>query len=971
MSEDVSRIPTRTSSANTHETIAVSHYGEKEPELPTRIGRYAILGVIGSGGMGVVYEAQQENPRRSVALKVIRPELVGPTVMRRFDLETSLLGRLQHPGIAQIYEAGTADSGRGLQPFFAMEFVRGKSLTDYAHAHHLTSRGKLELIAKVCEAVQHAHQQGIIHRDIKPANILVDEQGQPKILDFGIARATESDIVATQQTDMGQLMGTLPYMSPEQVGADPTEMDTRSDVYALGVSMYELLCGKLPFDLPRKKITEAARIIREDDPSPLSSFDRALRGDVETIVSKAMAKEKARRYESASELAGDIRRYLRDEPITARPPSAGYQLRKFARRNRALVGGLVGVAITLVAGAAVSAALAVRATRAERVAAFERDRARIEAAKAEKTTEFLKSIFGGIDPYTSQGLDTTLLRKLLGGMDERITRELADQPEVEAAIRATLGRAYTSLGQYGEADVQIASALKLQKSALGEDDRQTLKTTSIRIDLLGRWGKHAEAEELARTTLAALHRVFGENDADSLSMLGKLGAIQMRVGKYREAELNLRSALERLTRMLGADDARTLRTTLTLAETLNYQSNFIAAERLARQVVERRKKTFGPDHAETYEAMATLATAEKGLDKYAEAELLEREALAGLSRIHGPDNPQTLNVQNNLAFTLQKTGRDAEAEALYRQTLEQRKKVLGDDQVETLYSIANLGAFLYLNNRPSEAEPLIRHALEGRRRVLGSEHRDTLDSMYRLAALLKDRGNYAEAAELLGQIAALDRKTRNAGDPGLGMALYNWAATLQDGGDHSAAKPIFREVLDMCEKHGVGDKPYIAAALNGLAKCLNAEDDFSAAEEYFQKGLAMRRRLYPKPDQQLTFSLNDYGDALMNQKKFAAAEPLLRENLAIMREVQPDNSWEIGNAMSMFGACLTGLSRFTEAEPLLLEGYDRLRGNRDSRPSSVTAARARIVQLYQAWDSAEPGAGKADSLARWTDEDAK
>src|SRR5215831_8724338 len=288
--------------------------------LPPSVGRYRILQLVGEGGMGVVYEAEQEHPRRIVALKVMKPGIAGPEQVRRFEHESRVLGRLQHPGIAQIYEAGTADAGFGPQHYFAMEFIRGQSLREYAQALHLNVRQRLELMIKICDAVHHAHQRGVIHRDLKPGNILVDASGQPKILDFGVARSTDSDAHATRQTDLGHLVGTLAYMSPEQVLGDPLELDTRSDVYALGVILYELLAGRLPYTVSRN-LPEAVQTIREEEPAPLSSIVRNYRGDIETIVAKALEKDKARRYASAAGLAADIRRYLTDEPIVARPPS--------------------------------------------------------------------------------------------------------------------------------------------------------------------------------------------------------------------------------------------------------------------------------------------------------------------------------------------------------------------------------------------------------------------------------------------------------------------------------------------------------------------------------------------------------------------------------------------------------------------------------------------------------------------------
>jgi non-specific serine/threonine protein kinase/serine/threonine-protein kinase len=297
--------------------------------LPASIGRYRIVRLLGEGGMGAVYEAEQDQPRRHVALKVIKAAWASPELLRRFEQESQALGRLHHPGIAQIYEAGSADTGFGVQPFFAMELIHGMPLVEYADERKLGPRQRMELMIQVCDAVQHAHQRGIIHRDLKPGNILVDEAGQPKILDFGLARITDSDSQATRQTDMGQLLGTVPYMSPEQVVADPSSIDVRSDVYTLGVILYLLLAGKLPYTLTRH-LHEAVRTIQEVDPAPLSTINRSYRGDIETIVAKALEKDKTRRYASANDLAADIRCYLEDQPISAKPASATYQLQKFS-----------------------------------------------------------------------------------------------------------------------------------------------------------------------------------------------------------------------------------------------------------------------------------------------------------------------------------------------------------------------------------------------------------------------------------------------------------------------------------------------------------------------------------------------------------------------------------------------------------------------------------------------------------------
>jgi len=356
------------------------------PQFPA-ITRYRVLRLLGEGGMGTVYEAEQENPRRTVALKVVRAGLTSDILLKRFAREAEILGRLRHPGIAQVYDAGVAESG---QPYFVMELIAGVPLDQYAREHALDAGGRLELVARVCDAVQHAHERGIIHRDLKPANILMEASGQPRVLDFGVARAADLGPTAGGgRTETGQLLGTLDYMSPEQASGDPSAIDPRGDVYALGVLLYELLAHRLPYSLDGLPLPEAVRVIREQEPSRLGSLDGRLRGDVETIVAKALAKDRARRYASAGELAADIRHFLSHEPIRARPPSALYQLRKFARRHKALVGAVLGIGLALAAGTVVSVLYAIRAgqnARAanenERRALYQTYRARLAAAAA-------------------------------------------------------------------------------------------------------------------------------------------------------------------------------------------------------------------------------------------------------------------------------------------------------------------------------------------------------------------------------------------------------------------------------------------------------------------------------------------------------------------------------------------------------------------------------------------------------------
>ncbi len=441
--ETVHTIPPR--SRQDLETDATALDDDRPVNVPEKIGHYKVKRLIAAGGMGAVYEAVQEQPRRTVALKIMKQGIASRSSLRRFEYESQILARLRHPGIAQVYEAGMHDDGTGGVPYFAMEYIAGaKDLIEFARAKEMRTRERLELFILVCDAVHHGHQKGIIHRDLKPANILVDSNGQPKIIDFGVARATDSDLaIPTLQTDVGQLVGTVQYMSPEQIDADPHDIDTRSDVYALGVVLYKLLTRKLPYDVSGTVIYEATRMIREETPKRVSSFNKTLRGDVETIILHALEKDRDRRYQSALELAQDIRRFLDNRTILARPPSVVYQCRTFVKRNKVLVGGIAAVFVALVLGMVGTTSQWKRADEQKVIAEAQRDLAqkRFDDVRQLGYT-FITDIHDEI-----QDLDGTLeARKKLVNTAliylDRLSADAGDDP----LLRRELATAYDHVG---------------------------------------------------------------------------------------------------------------------------------------------------------------------------------------------------------------------------------------------------------------------------------------------------------------------------------------------------------------------------------------------------------------------------------------------------------------------------------------------------------------------------------------------
>ncbi|MGB2986558.1 MAG: serine/threonine-protein kinase [Phycisphaerae bacterium] len=782
-----------------------------------RISSYRIVDALGEGSMGVVYRAEQDNPHRVVALKVLRAGGASTRALKRFEHEAQVLGRLQHPGIAQIFEAGTADTGYGPQPFFAMELIKGMPLNEYADNNRLSVRQRLALLVRVCEGVQHAHQKGIIHRDLKPGNILVDETGQPKILDFGIALATDQDIQATTSaTDLREWGGTIPYMSFEQVKGDPHDLDTRTDVYALGVIGFQLLAGCLPYDLKGKTVPEAARIIEEQEPRPLGTINRAVRGDVETIIGKALQKDKARRYQSASDLATDIKRFLSDQPILARPPSTWYQFRKFARRNRALVGGVAGMFVMLLAAIVGTSVGMKRAVEARE--------------KATAISMFLDEMLASPDPTNPRGKDVTFLQVLDEFTSKTEEGSLGDQPEVEAAVRVTLGKTYRSLALFEKAENHLASAMAINLESLGAEHPQTLTSMNELAMVLEARGELSEAEQLYKKTLETQRRVLGDEHPETLDTVHNLAGLYKTLGKLSEAESLYRRTLAINRRVLGDEHKYTLALKNNLAHLLKAQGKLPEAEQLYRQTLESRRRILGGDHPATLTTMNNLAALLREQGKLAEAEQLYGQTLESRRRKLGEDHSATLTTMNNLAALLRAQDKLAEAERLYRDTTEALRRKLGDQHRNTLTSMHNLAIVLYQQEKLAEAEKLYRETSELFQTKFGDRHPSTLTMRFSLAVLLADKGDYTQAESLHRQILELRREVLPKGHPDIASSLYRLGSLLLDRGDPAGSEPLLRECVAIRSRAFAADDWRTANANSALGACLNSLKRFEEAE---------------------------------------------------------------------------------------------------------------------------------------------
>lgn len=700
-----------------------------EIALPERIGRYTIVSVLGEGGMGVVYRARQESPARDVALKVIRPGLASRSALARFAHEGEILGRLHHPGIAQILEAGSAGVGATAQPYYAMELIDGRPVTEHVRENEPSVRERLDLLIKICDAVEHAHERGVVHRDLKPANILVTPDGQPKILDFGIARLTDADLVATtMHTGRGQLLGTLPYMSPEQVEGDPDRIDERSDVYALGVIAYEMLCGELPLDLRNKPISEAAGIICSEEPSKLGTLNRSMRGDIETIVATAIDKEPGRRYQSAGDFRADIERYLRDDPIVARPPSLLYQTRKFARRNKAVVGSVAVVFLVLLLASIVSTKLAIdasRALQAEKVAtraaeaSLEAERlaklaaeeslraeqaakaqAELEAAKSTSVTVFLERMLLSASPWGRAGLSgpEVTLAEFLEVAEEGLT-EFDGEPEVEAALLMTIGATYKELGKVREAEPLLSRAVEIRERVLDPHHPMIAEALRHRGTTRVRLGQREEGIGDLRRALQIMSDELGPDHWDVCKVHSDLGWAFYVSGALEEAREHLTLAIERMLAH-ESPDRNVLGTAF-----VNLGAVEKSLGRLDAAVAhyEAAVQTLGPDALASAMVESNLGNIAYAREEYERAESLHREALRVLEANLDPHHPTIGTVLNNLALSLGKLGRQEESVDYQLRAMEISGRVYGKDSRDYIITLGNLAYDLAALERYQEA----------------------------------------------------------------------------------------------------------------------------------------------------------------------------------------------------------------------------------------------------------------------------
>jgi len=924
---------------------------------------YEIRREIHRGGQGVVYLAVQRSTRRDVSIKVMRESPYSVEQDRgRFQREVEILAQLKHPNIVAIHDSGTLAD----QFYFVMDYVDGMPLDAYVESQRrragsrtFDNRTLLKLVRKICDAIHAAHLRGVIHRDIKPSNILVDATDEPRILDFGLAKLTD-EASAGDMTVAGQFIGSMPWCSPEQAEGRPDKIDMRSDVYSLGVVLYQMLTGKFPSDITGPAREVLARIQRVDPVAP-SQLGPNIDSEVESITLKCLDKERERRYQTAGELARDIGRYLDGEPIEAKRDSGWYVLRKTLRRYRAQT-AVAATFMLLVAASAIALGVLYgkqktqrqRAEDAEgvaearlKLASEALEMSRIEARKADTTSAFMRDMLASVDPRLAQGREVTV-REVLDAAAAKVDTQLKGEPEVAASVHRTLGATYQSLARFAEAEKEYRAALEISTRELGEEDADTLEAKNGVATALGSLNKYDEAEALFRECLDSARRVLGPEDPKTLAYLSNLGSLLRDNGETREAEQLLTESLEISSRVLGPEHAETLVTRKVLAGLWQDQGQFARAEPVLREVLEIQRRVEGPRAPNTIGTLQNLAMTLRAMGRLDESASLYEELVTASRAVFGDEHSETLRVMNSLGRLKAMQGKLAEAEDIYRRTLEVQARTRTERHLDTLYTTNNLSLLLSEQGRLAEAEPLARKVLENGAAVLSEDHQDVLIWMNNLANLLSRQGKAEEAESLYRKTLDLRRRVLSDEHPQTLTTMSSLANQLAERGAVEEAETMLRQVLAVRQRVSGPTHADTLLSMSNLVKVLLLRNQNDEAQRIGLEALETSRGTLGPGHPLALLIANNAAKALAANGQAEAAESLLGESIAQAEKSLPPGHLNRFILHASYGGFLLDARRLDDAELHLttaLAGLEKTLGPRNVNTLKVLEKLAVLYEL--------------------------
>jgi eukaryotic-like serine/threonine-protein kinase len=887
-------------------------------------GSYRTIKQIGSGGMGSVYLAERIDGHfeQKVALKIVKPGMNSNEIIRRFEDERQILARLQHPNIARLLDGGISESGL---PYFTLEYVEGKPITNYCDENNLTIEERLELFKKVCEAVLYAHQNLVIHRDIKPGNILVQEDGTVKLLDFGIAKVFEEDDDQKFVTRTGMRVMTPEYASPEQVRGEP--VSTATDIYSLGLILYQLFTGCPPYEVTSTSALEMERIICLTEPqkpstmitkslssasdnnqksSPefisrkrkttIAKLKKRISGDLDNICLMAIRKEPERRYSSIAQFITDIDNHLTGIPVIARNSTVSYRTKKFIQRHKA--GVVVAASAVLI--------VAILTTVYFMQLAEERDKAQLEAEKSKKVSEFLTGIFQLSDPEYSKGESITA-RELLDNGVKRIESELSDQPEVLANMLGVMGNVYKNLGLYPNALILLQRAYSINDSLLGSGSPETAKSLNDLAGINFAMGDYGPAIEKFNKAIAIRKNIYGEESLETAESKNDLAMVLREEGNYEEAEILLNASLS------------------------------------------VRKKILSSGSPEVAQSMNNLGLLKDDLGKYDEAKELFEESLKIKEKLYGKIHPSVTETMGNLAFLLRQMGEYDEASKLFNETLEIDKKLFGDIHPAISTDLYNIASITALIGDLNSAEKLYTEVLELDKKLLGEEHPYIALDLNNLAGILSDKGEFERAEDIYKESLAMNRKIYGDEHPEVATSMSNLGVMYNRWRKLSLAEPLLKSALDMRTKLLGKNHPNTVTSVNIYAALLSSMKKYNEAVEYYRESLSLRIQMLGEDHPQTANAFIGLGSVLIEINNFKEAEEIITKGIEAYRKKLPPEHWNISYAQSILGKCFSREGKYEQAEMILLKSYNNLLDKRGKDDRLTISTIKILVKNYELW----------------------